>query len=379
MVKVLIGNLFESEATTLVNTVNTVGIMGKGIAQEFKKRFPAMFEDYERQCSMGQVKPGVPYHYKDMLRNSVINFPTKEHWRSPSRIQDIISGLDVFLENYKSWGIESVAFPPLGGGNGGLEWSLVGPVMYQKLSGLDIPVEIYAPFGTPSQQLTPAFLQRPVEIKNSMKGGKNGKLNPSWIAILSVMDQLGRQPYAKPVGRTIFQKICYILTEQGVDTNFHFRQGSYGPFSSEVKDALNVFANMNLLQEEQLGKMNALIVGPEFEKVYKKHEDELKPLTKKINKTVDLFSRIKSTEQAEEVATVLYAARHIKQGKVAEEVTEQDLFDYIVDWKKNWQKTDKKESIASTIRNLEMLDWLRLQYSESLPAPTSQEPSQNSC
>lgn len=197
------------------------------------------------------------------------------------------------------------------------------------------------------------------------------KLNLSWIAILAVVEQLEKQPYVRPVDKVIFQKICYIMTEQGVDTRFNFKQGNYGPFSNEVKEALSVFANMNLLSEQQLGKMNVLRVGPEYEKIYKKYEDEIKPLKKKIYKTVDLFSRIKSTAQAEEVATVLYAARQIKKEKQADSVTEQDLFDYIIDWKKKWQEEDKKESIASTIRNLEMLDWLRLKYSESLPASIS--------
>jgi len=203
------------------------------------------------------------------------------------------------------------------------------------------------------------------------KVGKNAKLNPAWVAILVVVDQLEKQPYVRPVDKVIFQKICYIMTEQGVDTGFNFKQGSYGPFANEVKDALNVFANMNLLNEQQLGRMNALTVGPEYENIYKKYEGELRPLKKKIYKTADLFSRIKSTAQAEEVATVLYAARQIKKDKQADSVTEQDLFDYIVDWKKKWQEEDKKESIASTIRNLEMLDWLRLKYSESLPALVS--------
>ncbi len=203
------------------------------------------------------------------------------------------------------------------------------------------------------------------------KVGKNAKLNPAWVAILIVVDQLEKQPYVRPVDKVIFQKICYIMTEQGVDTGFNFKQGSYGSFSNEVKEALNVFANMNLLNEQQLGRMNVLTVGPEYENICKKYEDELKPLKKKIYKTADLFSRIKSTVQAEEVATVLYAARQIKKDKQADSVTEQDLFDYIVDWKKKWQEEDKKESIASTIRNLEMLDWLRLKYSESLPALVS--------
>ncbi len=367
MIKVLIGNIFEDPAKTLVNTVNCIGIMGKGIAQEFKKRYPGMFSDYEQRCSMGKVEPGVPYYYEDMLGNSIVNFPTKKHWRSPSRLQDVVKGLDIFLEKYKEWGITSVAFPPLGCGNGGLEWSVVGPILYQKLSVLDIPVEIFAPFGTPKQQLTTDFLSQKVNLAGAIKGKQNKKLNPNWIALLEVVDQLAKQQYANPVGRTVFQKICYIMTEQGIDTGFHFKRGNYGPFSNEVKDALSVFANMNLIHEQQLGKMNTLIIGSEYKKILKKYEKHLVPLQKKIYKTVDLFSRIKNTEHAEEIATILFAARQIKKEKTADSVTEQDLYDYMVNWKKSWKNEEKQKAIASTIRNLEMLDWLRLKYSESLP------------
>ncbi len=367
MVKVLIGDLFESKAKTLVNTVNCVGVMGKGIAQAFKKRFPEMFNDYARRCQLGQVQPGEPYLYKDMLGTSIINFPTKKHWRSPSRLDDVIKGLDIFIDKYEEWGVESVAFPPLGCGNGGLDWGVVGPIMYQRLSTLDIPVEIYAPYGTPKQQLTEEFLNQALVNPQFVKGHKQKKLNTAWVALLEVVNQLQSQPYANPVGRTIFQKISYIFTEQGVDTGFHFKQGSYGPFSAEVKEALSVFANANLIQEQQLGRMTALRIGPEYDSVRAKYVDQFKTLEKKINKTVDLFSRIKSTAQAEEVTTVLYAARKLKKDSRDESVSEKDIYDFILKWKKDWQKAEKQAAIASAIRNLEMLGWLRLQYSDSLP------------
>nr|VFJ53912.1 MAG: O-acetyl-ADP-ribose deacetylase (regulator of RNase III), contains Macro domain [Candidatus Kentron sp. FW] len=367
MIKVLIGDLFETKAKSIVNTVNCVGVMGKGIAQVFKKRFPEMFNDYAQRCHLKQVQPGVPYLYTDMLGVSIINFPTKDHWRSPSRLDDMIRGLEIFIETYEEWGIESVAFPPLGCGNGGLEWSVVGPVMYQRLSALNIPIEIYAPYGTPKQQLTEEFLSRAMSNSHFVKGHKQKKLTAPWVALLEVIHRLQKQPYANPVGRTIFQKISYIFTEQGVDTGFHFKQGSYGPFSVEVKEALSVFANANLIQEQQLGRMMALRIGPEYESVRTRFVDRFKPFEKKINKTVDLFSRIKSTTQAEEVTTVLYAARKLKKDRKDTSVSEQDVYDFILDWKKNWRTDEKKAAIASAIRNLEMLGWLRLQYSDSLP------------
>jgi uncharacterized protein YwgA len=193
------------------------------------------------------------------------------------------------------------------------------------------------------------------------------KLNIAWIALLEIVNQLQQQPYANPVGRTIFQKISYIFTEQGADTGFHFKQGSYGPFSSEVKDALSVLANANLINEQQLGRMTALRIGPEYESVRSKYIDQIEPFEKKINKAVDLFSRIKSTAQAEEVTTVLYAARKLKKDSRDDSVSEQDIYDYILDWKKDWHRNEKQTAIASAIRNLEMLGWLRLRYSDSLP------------
>jgi hypothetical protein len=97
MIKVLIGNLFETSMQTLVNTVNCVGVMGKGVAKTFKENYPSMFDDYKQRCEHKHVKPGVPYFYKDMLGVSILNFPTKDHWRSPSKLSDVINGLDVFV------------------------------------------------------------------------------------------------------------------------------------------------------------------------------------------------------------------------------------------------------------------------------------------
>lgn len=193
------------------------------------------------------------------------------------------------------------------------------------------------------------------------------KMNPNWIALLETLYQLERQPYAMPVGRTIFQKICYTVTEVGVDTGFHFKQGSYGPFSKEVKQALSVFANANLISEQQLGRMTAIRTGPEYQKKREKYSDTLKSLRNKVRKTVDLFSRIKSTEQAEEVTTVFFTVRRLKEQKGKATIAEQDVFDAILEWKKHWNTPEKHVALASAIRNLVMLDWMDVEFSENLP------------
>ena len=139
------GDLFQAPAQTLVNTVNTVGVMGKGIAKTFKEVFPEMFKEYQALCERHELRIGTLHLYRTPHKN-VLNFPTKEHWRNPSRPQYIEAGLRTFVEFYERMGIRSVAFPPLGCGNGELDFEgTVRPLMERYLSKLPIQVFVYAP------------------------------------------------------------------------------------------------------------------------------------------------------------------------------------------------------------------------------------------
>ncbi|HAJ36312.1 MAG TPA: phosphatase [Chloroflexi bacterium] len=141
------GNLFQSPAQTLVNTVNTVGVMGKGVALEFKRLFPEMYAQYRDLCERGQFKVGQLWLYKSPQK-WVLNFPTKEHWRQPSRVEYVEAGLRKFVEVYSEWGIHSIAFPPLGCGNGQLDFATqVRPLMERYLRNLPIDVFIYPHIG----------------------------------------------------------------------------------------------------------------------------------------------------------------------------------------------------------------------------------------
>lgn len=137
------GNLLDSPMQTIVNTVNCKGVMGKGIAEQFKKRYPTMFDEYKERCEAEKVKPGVPYTYKIHDTKTVLNFPTKDNWRQPSQYIWIQKGLDRIKEHYKEWGITSIALPPLGCGQGGLNWKMVRSMIIGTLGDIGIPVEIY--------------------------------------------------------------------------------------------------------------------------------------------------------------------------------------------------------------------------------------------
>ncbi len=135
----------RSQAQTLINTVNCVGVMGKGLALRFKQEYPHMYRDYVRRCEAGDVRLGQPYLYDGEPPKRIINFPTKGHWRSSSRLRDIRSGLTFLRQHLSDWGVSSLALPALGCGNGGLEWAEVKPVIVEMLGELTIDIDVYEP------------------------------------------------------------------------------------------------------------------------------------------------------------------------------------------------------------------------------------------
>ena len=352
--KILIGNLFNSSQKTLVNTVNCVGIMGKGIALEFKNKYPQMFKEYVRLCHDGKIVPGKPYYFSDIFGASVLNFPTKDDWRSPSKLSYIIDGLNWFRQNYEKLGITSIASPPLGCGNGGVTWNVVGPVMYSLLFDLPIDIEIYAPYGTAPDQLSVEYLKKNIQKRpTDIIGNRSMKFNNNWLLILYIIQKLNKYKYSLSVGRTIFQKICYVLTRTGVNTGFHFVEGTYGPYAKEVSEAITVLANANLMEEKRIGQMVETIIPESF------HLDmslfSIEDI-QRANKTFDLMSRIQSTAQAEMIATVLFSYDELSETLV--QVTEENVFNHVLKWKPRW-KNDKEYEIKNTIVSLSILGWMK--------------------
>ena len=371
---ILIGNILKSKAQTLVNTVNCVGIMGKGIALEFKKRFPEMFKDYLERCKRNEIHAGHPYIYKSLIGPQIVNFPTKEHWKSLSKVSDIERGLDYLLAHYKEWGVTSIAIPPLGCGNGQLEWKVVGPLIYSRTKQMNIPVEIYAPYGTSPAELTESFLEKAGEIANADNGmSRSGQLpfNPAWVGLIEILHRIKKQPYHWPIGRTIFQKIAYVATQQGLPTGFNYQKKSYGPFSKELKLAESKLINNNLLQEERLGRMFEVKVGPSFEKARRRYKSLLNKYSSVIEKTTDLFMRV-DTKQAETLATVIFTSAELKKSKKGS-VSEIDVLNAVMQWKQRRRPKLDQATVASTIRNLGMLHWLDVIPDDKLPVSEENE------
>ncbi len=365
MIKVHVGDMFKSEVHTIVNTVNCVGVMGKGIALEFKKRFPEMFKDYEDLCKHGDVKLGKPYIYPRLLKPWILNFPTKDHWRSLAQLQAIEDGLIYLKKHYQKWGIESLAVPPLGCGEGQLEWRVVGPTLYKHLKDLDIPIELYAPYGTPHEELKPDFLDA------TQFGTAKDMPDPKWVtapmvALVAILSQLEKQPYHYPIGRTIFQKITYVATSQGLPTEVQYQRGSFGPFSKDLKPLQSRLINNGLITEKKEGQMFRVRVGKTFTDAAVAYKLQLEGWENIINKTCDLFMRIRSTNQAELVATVLYADNHLNRTE-KDNYSECDIFKEVVTWKKKRKPPINDKELARTVRNLTVLNWLHATPCETLP------------
>lgn len=366
MIQVEIGDILASKRQTLTNTVNCVGVMGKGIALAFKERFPGMYDDYLQRCSAGSVRLGEPYLYREQGVPWVLNFPTKDHWRSVTRLEDVVRGLESLLRSYKVWGITSLAVPPLGCGNGQLDWKVVGPTLHRYLSKLDIPVDLYAPHGTPAEQLKLSFLSEAgAERDLSLPQVIPVFVEPSWVVIAATLERIAREPYRWPIHRVSFQKLVYFLTEAGLPTGLTFSKSDFGPFSPDLKRTLTKLVNNGLILETRDGEAFEVFVGPTYVDAKKAYRSDLEKWRPLIEKYSDLFLRL-NPRQAEIAATAVFASRALKEGR-PRPPDELEVLDYVMNWKKGHRPSWDRGEVAEMIRDLNSLRFVTLSGSESLP------------
>ena len=231
MIEISQGNLLEAPVEALVNTVNTVGVMGKGIALQFKQAYPAMYRDYERACKNGDVRLG-RMHVYDLggLAGGprwLINFPTKGQWRSRSRIADIEQGLKDLVEKARALEIKSIALPPLGCGHGGLSWNDVRPMIEAAFAGMkDVRVLVFAPKGAPEARQMPSRTERP-------------KMTLGQAALVGLMDRYLKGLLDPFVTLLEIHKLMYFLKEAGENLpRLKFQQDRYGPYSPDIRHGL---------------------------------------------------------------------------------------------------------------------------------------------
>lgn len=227
MITLANGNLLAADVEALVNTVNCVGVMGKGIALQFKKAFPANFMAYARACKAGEVHLGAMFVFATgSLHNPrfLVNFPTKQDWRSRSRIEDIRTGLQSLVAEIRGRRIRSIAIPPLGCGNGGLDWRDVRPLIESTFALLpEVDVRLYAPGAAP------AAVDQPV-------GSRAPNMTPGRAAVLQLMTRYAALDYRAT--QLEIQKLAYFAQEAGQPLKLEFKAHVYGPYADKLHKVL---------------------------------------------------------------------------------------------------------------------------------------------
>lgn len=224
-----LGNLLDAQVDALVNTVNTHGVMGKGIALQFKKAFPENFAQYERACKAGEVVVGRMCLYRTVFPQPrfIVNFPTKKHWRQPSKLSYIKDGLTDLIAVIEREKIRSIAVPPLGCGNGGLEWSEVRPLIVGAFSAVpDVRVVLFAPRETPDAAAMPDRTERP-------------NMTPGRAAMIGLMRQYIDAGHEDEVTLLEVQKLAYLLQVAGEALRLNFVPHRYGPYADNLRHVLN--------------------------------------------------------------------------------------------------------------------------------------------
>lgn len=227
MIREAQGNLLAADADALVNTVNTVGVAGKGIALQFRQAYPENFRAYQKAAKRGEVRPGQMFIWEtgQLERpHLIINFPTKRHWRGGSRIEDIQAGLQDLVHCIEKYHITSIAVPPLGCGNGGLNWADVRKVIANALESLKVEVLLYSPAGAPPADEMPV-------------GSKKRAMTHGRAALLMLMKYYRDSDWFRLSALEV-QKMAYFLQESGENLNLTYVKAKYGPYAKQLNFVL---------------------------------------------------------------------------------------------------------------------------------------------
>ncbi len=231
MIELTQGNLLAAPAEALVNTVNTEGVMGKGIALQFRQAYPEMFRAYEKACERGEVRLGeVQVFDLGGLAGGprwIINFPTKGHWRARSRLSDVENGLRDLVAKVRQLGIRSIAVPPLGCGNGGLDWSKVAPLIQTAFAAVpEVRVLLFAPVGAPAAEAMPNRTEAP-------------KMTLGRAALVALMDRYLKGLLDPFVSLLEVHKLMYFLKAAGEPIEkLAFQANRYGPYAPNIRHSL---------------------------------------------------------------------------------------------------------------------------------------------
>ncbi len=313
MIQIQQGDILKAEAEALVNTVNCVGVMGRGIALQFKKAFPDNFKVYKTSCDRKELRPGrmlVHNTNRLVIPRYIINFPTKRHWRGKSRFEDIEAGLKALAEEVRKRGIRTIAIPPLGCGLGGLDWKVVRSMIEKTFEALpDVQVLLFEPVGAPSAEKMVKNIGKP----NMTKG------RAALLCLITRYLQAAMDPF---ITLLEIHKLMYFAQEAGEPLRLSYKKGLYGPYAENLRHVLNVIEGHFIMgyvdANDNPEKRIELKPG-----ITKKANDFLKAHPETIThleRVADLINGFETPYGMELLSTVHWVATHDKANTVDETI-----------------------------------------------------------
>jgi O-acetyl-ADP-ribose deacetylase (regulator of RNase III) len=334
--------LQQQDVDAIVNTVNCVGVMGKGIALQFKKKWPTNFTAYAAACKAGEVKLGQMFTFElgaMALPRFIINFPTKGHWRSASRLQDVESGLKDLAKQIQLHDIRSIAIPPLGCGNGGLDWAEVKPLVIQYLSAIELlDVRLFEPTDL-------------IKATSLVTNSPRPKMTPGRAAILALLETYKSVDYG--LSKIEVQKLAYFLQVAGQDLKLKFVKHHYGPYADALRHALERMDGHYIqgvgdgVVEAEIAPVDEALIEA---KLFLGKADST--INSQIQSVADLIEGYQSPYGVELLSTVHWVAKNEGAN------TPEQAFNLIQHWNDRKKQLMTMQHVESTWMRLEQQSWI---------------------
>lgn len=329
------GNLFDEQTEAIINTVNCVGIMGRGIALQFKKTYPENFKEYQKACKAGEVVPGKMFIYTNSLLINpkyIINFPTKRHWKGKSSIDDIKDGLIALKEDIINYNIKSIAIPPLGCGLGGLNWTEVKSLIDNILSDInDVEIIVYEPNNE----------NHSVKINSKL----TPKMTSGRAALIELMNKYLQALLDPFVSLLEIHKLMYFMQEAGEPLNLKYVKAPYGPYAENLRHVLDVIEGFYINgydgEDNPKKEINLLPKAAEDAKAFLNKNSNVMDKFQKVLKLVDGFE---SSFGLELLATVHWV---VQKENVKEE---KDVIKAVYSWNAHKRQFSEKQIITALNR-----------------------------
>lgn len=342
------GNILEANAEALVNTVNTKGIMGKGIALQFKKAFPDAFKAYKKACDTGELNIGKVHVFECVTSQPryIINFPTKDDWKKPSRIEYIQKGLDSLIEAVQKYKIHSIAIPALGCGQGALKWKDVFPLIQSAFEKTpDVNVILYPPQEAPASTNMPNTTERPhMTIGRAMV-----------LKLLKQYCVLGYELTFLEI-----QKLLYFLQEAGEPLKLRFEKYHYGPYADNVRHVLSRFEGhfTTGFGEGRSNPRTPIRILPqaldEIENYLKEHHAQINEYNARLDRVKKLIMGFESPLGMELLATIHWLVKH----ESVDANNQEEITHKIQSWNQHKKNAMKPAHIQIAMERLKQEHWI---------------------